>query len=211
MNLEKLEVDLRQLQERYLLWNAPIYQLKKETHSFIGINGYTEEDCQREIKAFYQQQLAEHNPRLAMRSLINKAISIYESVSPKEREAIRDIFGKFFHASGQLLGYIIECAECLEIPKDANIFRLGLIAASIENYAFDFRDTDMILAELAIAAAKANIDIEPHGTSIAKLCSDERGKGGGFMKRKLAQFHIYAPKAVRLVPYDWINGVELPE
>jgi hypothetical protein len=208
INLQKLEADLRELERREQQWNTAIYNMIENTRHKVGQDGYTEENREREIEAFYRQHRANYDPRLAERPLLNQVISVYESVSPEERTAIRDIFGKF--SENGLLSYIVECAECLEAADDADIFRLGLIAASIENYAFDFRDTDMILAELAIAANNAGIDIEPHCTAIAQLCSDSWGRGGGFMKGKLADFHRYALRAKRVINYDWVRGVEIP-
>jgi hypothetical protein len=209
VDLKKLEADLRELEARYKEWKAPIISFVDETANKLGQNGYTKEDRKREIQSFYKQQYAIYNPRLAIRPLLNNVFAAYVEVSADEREAIRNIFSHFSFAN--LLGYIVECAECLETPEDDDAFHLALIAASIENYAFDFRDTDMILAELAIAAVHAGIDMEPHCTAIAELCSDAWGKGGGGMKEQLATFHLYAPTAVRLVPYDWIRGVELED
>jgi hypothetical protein len=208
MDLEKLEAGLREVQDRREQLNRTIRPEYEKREHKVGQDGYSAEDLKREMKAIYREQVANYNPRLVERPLLNEAIAAYEVVSAEERSAIRDIFGKF---DTGLLNYIIECAECLESPKDEDIFRLAMIAASIENAAHDFRDTDMILAELAIAARNAGINIEPHCTAIAELSSAVRSSGGGLMKAKLASFHIYAPKAVRVVPYDWVNGVELPE
>lgn len=199
MDFQKLEADLRELQARYQQWRAPIRRAWEDIHGKVGQHdGYTKVDAKREADAVYRQQLAVYNPRLAILPLLNEVFSVYEVVSSEERAAIRDIFGKFYHASGSLMSYILECAECLETPEDGDVFRLALIAASIENYSFDFRDTDAVLAELAIASVKAGINMEPHCTAIAELSSDERSKGGRTMKPVLAHFHIHAPKAVRI-------------
>lgn len=198
MDLLKLDAKLQKYHEQYEAWHTPIYQVSKEARAKLGQNGYTAEDYNRELEATYQRQKAIFNPRLAIRPLLNEVLVVYEVVSAEEREVIRNIFAKYYSASGMLMSYILECAECLELPEDDDVFRLAMIAASIENYSSDFRDTDGVLAELAMAAVKAGIDIEPHCTAISELCSPTWGKGGGFMKARLAIFHIYAPKAQRV-------------
>jgi len=209
MDLAKLEADIHELERRYKQWDANLVCLIEDRLRTLEGETYTEADRKREINILYRQQLAVYNPRLAERPLLNEVIAAFPSLPADEREATRNIFAKFDHNG--LFRYIIECAECLETPEDEDIFRLALIAAAIQNAAWDFRDTAMILAELAIAATKAGINMEPHCTAIVELCSEYPSKGGMFMKSSLANFHINAPKAVRLVPYDWINNVELEE
>jgi len=205
MDLQKLEAELRALQEQYQQWMAPIRQIEEDTRRKVGHDGYTEEDGRKEIEAVYQQQRIIYNPHLAILPLLNDVLSAYVVVTAEERAAIRDIFGKLYYASGALLSYILECAECLETPEDEDAFRLAMVAASIEDYTSDFRDTDAVLAELAIAAVKAGIDILPHCTAIAELSSATPGKGGRAMKPVLANFHLYAPKAVRLIDFHWLR------
>jgi hypothetical protein len=102
--------------------------------------------------------------------------------------------------SNLLFSYILKCAECLETPDDGEILRVALIAASIENYAHDERDTNAVLAELAVAAREAGVDIESHSMIAAKLSSDQQPRGGrGTMKSMLARFHIYVLTAKRLI------------
>jgi uncharacterized tellurite resistance protein B-like protein len=203
MDLWKLEADLREFDEQYRQWNKSIHRAAKEAGYKLG--GPDDAATERALRQIYQEHLAIYNPRMAIRPVLEAVFDAYVSVSAEERSAIREIFGKYYHANGMLLSYMVECAECLETPEDEDAFRLALVAASIQNYASDFRDTDMILAEVAIAAVRAGINIEPHCIAIAELCSDVPSGGGRFMKQELSQFHIYAPNAVRLVPDEWLN------
>lgn len=152
----------------------------------------------QDLEIQFRDRTPEAN-RDAIRPLLDAVLAEYVDASEDERAAIRDIMGGPICASAGLLEYILECAECLESPDDADAFYLGLVAASIENYSQDFRDTSACLAELAMAAVKAGIDIELYCVAVAELSSAEKSRSGVIpMQRTLSQFHIYAPTAIRL-------------
>jgi hypothetical protein len=199
MNLNKWNEELNDLEQRFRQRNKVESAKSDETFDKVNHDGYTDEDRYHELERFSQELNKIYDPRASIRPFLDDVISIYEAVTEKERRAIRSLCSKYNCASYGLLDYIIECAECLETPEDEDIFRLGMIAASIQNCAHDFRDTSAVLAELALAAVEANINIELHCTAIAELSSPYTPTGGGHpMKSTLANFHVYAPKAVRL-------------
>jgi hypothetical protein len=116
---------------------------------------------------------------------------------------MRKIFRKNDDAGcGGILTYIMQCVECLESPADEDIFRIALIALSLNNFWPDFRDTGAVMAELAIAAVRTSINMEPHCLEIAELSADDSTWS---IKKHLATFHLYAPNAERIFDDDFMS------
>jgi hypothetical protein len=182
MDLQKLQADLDELDQRFLARNGEVWRLSE-----------------RELEASQDRLDAVYHPRNSIRPLLNNVIAAYVVVSAEERATIRELFRHSSCGSYGLMDYILECAECLETPDDVDVFRLALIAASIQDCAHDFRDTHAVLAELALSAVKAGIVMESDCAAIAELSSTHPSTGGCQpMKLVLAGFPAYAPKATRL-------------
>jgi hypothetical protein len=200
MDLERLDAQLTELQRRYQEWTIPLHQASEETRLKLNRDGYTEADRARDMEATYQKQLALYNPKEAETPVLEELLTSYVKMTAEERDVLQAITGKGWHTSGMLMAHILRCAKRLQTPNDSEILYSALIAASIENYSFDFRDTDMVLAELAVSARNAGINIEPLSSAAAELSSADEPKGGRMpMKTKLAHFHIYAQVAERVV------------
>lgn len=199
MDLQKLQVDLDDLEQRFRTRNGALWRLSETTRQKVGYEGYTQEDRARELEALRNQLDAVYHPRDSIFPLLNDVIAAYVLVSAEERIAIRAIFRRSNCGSYGLLDYMLECAECLETPEDADVFRLALLAASIEDCAHDSRDTHAVLAELALAAVKAGIALEADCTAIAELSNADPSTGGCQpMNTVIAAFPSYAPNAKRL-------------
>lgn len=195
-DLHTLEADLTELQRLYEVWHAPIVQMEQETWRKRHAGVYTEADQVRDIEAIYRQQLVLYNPAQAESAVREALLAAYVDGDDADRAAMRMMVARLGRAPYMLMDYILMCAECLETPNDGWILRSGLVAAAIENYNNDFRDTGYVLSELAIAAVKAGIDIEPHAKAVAEMCSPEATMPGHFFMRKtISNFHIFAPTA----------------
>lgn len=182
MDLQKLQADLDELEQRFRARNSEAWGLSE-----------------RELEASQDRLNAVYHPRDSIFPLLNDVIAAYVLVSAEERIAVRAIFRRSNCGSYGLLDYMLECAECLETPDDGDVFRLALIAASIQDCAHDFRDTHAVLAELALVAVKAGIVMEPDCSEISTLSNPDPSTGGCQpMKTVLSGFPTYAPKAIRL-------------
>lgn len=182
MGLQKLEEELIKFDKFYKEWPPRLHEMPYETRD------YTEIELKKYLATVYRQKIY---------PLREEILSVYVTGTEEERYYIREIVHERDHLSGMILNYVVECAECLESPEDGWILRSGLVAASINNFLPDFRDTGYALAELAIAAREAGIDIEPHSSFVAELCPPEM-PGVMSMRRQMKNFHIYALKAIHL-------------
>ena len=133
MDLQKLEADLRELEQAFRERNGSYSEMSKVTARKINHDGYTTEDYYRELEVFSQQLDTIYSPENAIRPLLNDVILAYVEVSAEERAAIRDICGQLSCASYGLLDYILECAGRIKTPEDEDVFHLALVAASIQN------------------------------------------------------------------------------
>jgi hypothetical protein len=207
MDWHRLESDLSELDRKHKDFYRSRHSFVDTLKRKVGHNGYTEQDLQRDVKAFYIEQYTT-SLRVALRALQNECISAYPLMAAEERDTMRRMFRRYDLAgSGGLLEYIMECIEFLESPADEDIFRLALIALSIHDFHPDFRDTGAVLAELAIAAVRTRINMEPHCLKISELLGDGEPPWPS-MKKCLETFHLTAPKRERIFDDDFMSYYE---
>lgn len=197
LDLQKLKIGLTEWEQQKQASNAAFWRTHGEAWDKVHQGIYTEADVDRELAPFIQQLNVVDS---LVRPLVLDFISAYLMGTADERATIRDVFSNLPCAAYALLDFIVDCSKRLDTSDNEEIFRLALAAASIENCGHDFRDTNAVLAEIAIGAFKVGINIEPVCSAIAAISSADRSKGGWptSMQSVLADFHNYAPKAVRL-------------
>ncbi len=202
MDLQKLGWDLADLDRSLITYQRSINLYGASLEQKVGRDGYTQEDLVRDILLFRQQQTP-NNPRVALGAFYNECVKLYPLITAEDRDTMRKIFRKHSNVgSGGILTYIMQCVECLESPSDEDIFRIALIALSLNNFSPDYRDTGAVQAELAIAAVRTSINMEPHCLEIAELSADDSPIS---MKKSMAKFHIYAPQAKRIFDDDFMS------
>jgi hypothetical protein len=202
MDWQKLDLDLADLDRNLIGYYRSINHYGRSLEQKVGHDGYTQEDLVHDVKLFIRQQ-EPNNPRVALGTLYNTSVTLYPLITADERDTMRKIFKKYPEAGcGGMLTFIMQCVECLESPADEDVFRIGLIGLSLNNFHPDFRDTGAVWAELAIAAVRTSINMEPHCLEIAELSADDSPMS---MKKSLATFHLYAPQAQRLFDDDFMS------
>lgn len=192
MDLQTIDQQLDELQQRYIEWDIPNKEARKKMLQ-VNRDGYTFEEYQRELEAIRQKQFAIYDPFEAARSFLDELCAFYQIATPDEQEAIRTMTDQKKVSVVLLLAYIQKCSARLQSPQDQATFRLGLAAASIENCSSDYRDVLMALADLVYAAESVGIDIQPHLDAVAALSSPEKPRGGVTpMRDLLANFQNYS-------------------
>jgi hypothetical protein len=110
-------------------------------------------------------------------------LTFYERATARYRDEVRYVVAEYDGICNQLLGYVYVAIGRLKGRSTRRWLRRGLLAASIENCRFDYRDTLVALAKLYCAAEDADLGAQQEFTAVAKLCAKGlRGTLAAFSK-----------------------------
>lgn len=193
MDLDSFKSQLDELEERFHQWIEPIERVHMISLCKVNKDGYTLDDHEREVEEIAQNQIAQYDPYQDMYALLDKLCPIYLDASPQQRAEIRSAVSNQEGIWSGLINYAYRAAERLKSPADKDWLPLGLAAISIEDCSMDYRDTLMALAELCVAAEKADINPEPDFRHVAELSSRQVPSGGTTsVSEILSKFQSYA-------------------
>jgi hypothetical protein len=189
MDLAELTREIEAQEKRYQEWVKPINQFIRERLFQVNIDGYTQDDYERDLKDVYDRQRALYDPFAEIYALLDRLCPAYLDATPEQRAGVRAAVADKNGMLSALLGYVYRSANRISSPSDREWLRKGLAAISIENCSKDFRDVLLALAELCVAAEAAGIDPRPDFRAVAALSSRGKPQGGSTsVSRMLGSF-----------------------
>lgn len=169
-------------------------QFQAENPRRIGRDGYT--------WAMYKQELIEleaslrarrESWRSELRRLLDQLCEAFFACDAASRTGLRTYVAQRQDLCDQVHVYAFQVSTGVTGPQDVPVLRRGLAAVSVENCAFDVRDTLMALANLYVGAEEVGIDPRRHFSLVAGLSDDARTRGGcGSMANLFREFESYA-------------------
>jgi hypothetical protein len=123
----------------------------------------------------YEEHKEEHNKISQELQMILKDIAaVYASTDEKSRIRIRACFKAFRKISYSMESFPYGAREDLKTTQDIDIFRFGLIVASMQDQAIDCRDWSLSVSALIGRAAAVGIDVNPVLQEVADMSDPEK-------------------------------------
>ena len=183
---------------RYEEWSIPQKQYIEQNLSRINVDGYTSNQFRSGLKELHERMVAEDDPFVEIREVMDEVCPAYLVASTDERERLRSIVADLNDLSMLIRGYADTLSSEILSPNDTEKLRCGLAAISIENCRTDSRDTMLSLADLFVGAEEVGIDPLPYFQELSELSSSATPTGGNTSVAEMfREFHEYAVIAER--------------
>lgn len=192
---------------RYTQWEHPLRRYRAQNYGRLNKGGYTWEDYHWGFAELEQQLRAEFDPRSRLDPLFVQLCAAFIASDAAAREQIRQ-----FVADRKSLGQLLwRYANRLSTelvsagPHAAMLLERALAAVTIENCGANYRDTQMTLADLFVAAEQASIDPRSAFAAAAARATDDVTPGGCIsLAVLLREFHaasVLVERRALGVPY----------
>jgi hypothetical protein len=185
---------------RYTQWEHPLRRYRAQHYSRLNKGGYTWEAYHRGLAELELQLRSEFDPRVQLDPLFAQLNAIFIVSEAAAREAIR-AFAAQRKSLGQLLWrYANRLATEISAagPHAELLLDRALSALTIENCGANYRDTQMTLADLFVAAEAAGLDPQPAFAAAAARATDSLTPGGcTSLASMLREFHSSSVLAER--------------
>lgn len=163
---------------RYGAWERPLRRYRAEEYRRLNAHGFTWEAYQDGLAQLEAQLAAEDDPRAELHPLFERLCAAYVAAGDERRQEIRAWVAERKRLANLLWRYANHLRHRLANADDANLAKRALLALAIENSSANYRDTQMTLADLYVAAETAGIDPQPLFTTAAAWSTDELTAGG---------------------------------
>ena len=122
-----------------------------------------------------EEHRAEHDKLSQELQIVLKEIAdVYVLVDEKSRVWIRDCLNAFRNISRSMESVPYLVREYLKSAQDIDIFRFGLIVASMQDQAIDCRDWSLSVSALIGRAESVGIDVNPIVQEVADISDPEK-------------------------------------
>ena len=185
MEINSLNAQLADIEERYQKWVAPINQVILSALFRVNRDGYTSADCDRDVDEIRKKQLTLYDPNTEMYAVFDELTGLYLEVGSEDREHIRITVSDKDGLLSALVGYANRSANHIKSLADRIWLKKGLAALSIEDCCKDFRDVLLALSELYLAAEDVGLYPMPEFKAIARLSSHLKPFGGDIPMSRL--------------------------
>ena len=203
MDLGAIQSKIDELEARRRQWSAPIDAVIQANLSRVNRDGYTVQDFKKEIHQIREQQNARAAVYEDIDEFLDSLCSDYLHCTTDEAHDVRMLFVHRRGLQNSLLGYVYRAARHIHSPGDVHWLRLGIAAVSMENFAVDYRDSLLALAEIYVAAERAGIDPQPVLNDISGRSGRELPTGGMTPTAEaLVKFPTYAVLAERRAKFS---------
>jgi hypothetical protein len=124
-----------------------------------------------------EEHRAEHDKLSQELQVVLKEIAdVYVLVDEKSRVWIRDCLNAFRNISRSMESVPYLVREYLKSAQDIDIFRFGLIVASMQDQVIDCRDWSLSVSALIGRAESVGIDVNPIVQEVADISDPEEHK-----------------------------------
>jgi hypothetical protein len=135
----------------------------------------------KEISAYFRQHREERKEEYdrifrELQVVLQEIADVYASADETLRIRMRGFLKKFQNISSSMESVPYLVREYLKSAQDADIFRFGLIVASMQDQAIDCRDWSLSVSALIGEAKSVGIDVNPIVQEVADISDPEEHK-----------------------------------
>jgi hypothetical protein len=190
--------NLDELLARYEKWEEPLRRYQAENFVRLNKEGYTWERFESGLRELAANLRAESDPHPELFQVLERLCSCYVACDFDTRAEIRAFVAQRKRLGELVWNYANYQATRLKDSGDSSILRVALVAVSIENCGYDYRDTLTTLADLFVSAEEVGIDPKPVFQAVADLSTDAPTPGGcDSLAGILRDFESYAVLGAR--------------
>jgi hypothetical protein len=163
---------------RYDAWERPLRRFRAENYRRLNQDGYAWEAYQQEAADLEARLVAEHDPYAELHNLFGQLCAAYIAGDVAQRARVREFIAERSKRGQLLWRYANRLARRVQSPEDGGLVTTALAAIAIDNCSANYRDTQMSLADLFVAAEHASVDPRPLFEQAAAWATDELTPGG---------------------------------
>jgi hypothetical protein len=185
---------------RYTQWEHPLRRYRALNYGRLNKGGYTWEDYHRGLAELEEQLRWEFDPRTRLDPLFVQLCATLLQADAAARDNIRQFVAER-KSLGQLLWRYANrlSTEMAAAGRHAALLlERALAAITIENCSTNYRDTQMTLADLFVAAELVGVDPQAAFAAAADRATDDLTDGGcNSLAALLREFHASSVLAER--------------
>jgi hypothetical protein len=163
---------------RYDAWERPLRRFRAENYRRLNQDGYTWEAYQQETADLEAQLVAEHDPYADLHDLFTQLCEAHIAGDDAQRARTRAFVAERSKRGQLLWRFANRLVTHVRAPEHVGLVTTALAAIAIDNCSANYRDTQMSLADLFVAAEQAGVDPRPHFEQAASWATDELTSGG---------------------------------
>jgi hypothetical protein len=175
---------------RYDAWERPLRRFRAENYRRLNQDGYAWETYQQESADLEARLVAEHDPYAVLHELFARLGDAYIAGDDAQRARIRAFIAERSKRGQLLWRFANRLTRQIQSPEHASLLTTALAALAIDNCSANYRDTQMTLADMFVAAEEAGIDPRPVFEQAAAWATVELTSGGcESLAAMLREFH----------------------
>lgn len=156
--------ELERLTTEYELLDLPKPKEKLDIDELLARARKHSEEHRQEYKKLSQQ----------LRMVLKEIAQVYVPADEESRIQIRNRLKSFKRISYSMESFPYSLKEEITTAQDVDIFRFGLIVASIQDQAIDCRDWSLSVGPLIGKAKSVGIDVNPVLREVADISDPEK-------------------------------------
>ncbi len=184
----------------YTQWEHPLRRYRAQNYSRLNKGGYTWEDYHCGLADLEQQLRSQFDPRSRLDPLFVQLCETFLEADAAGRDDVRKFVAQR-KSLGQLLWrYANRLSKEMALagPHAALLLERALAAVTIENCSANYRDVQMTLADLFVAAELVGVDAQPAFAAAADRATGDLTPGGcSSLAAMLREFHVSSVLAER--------------